>query len=203
MVLARKRRGGAPAKPAAGAKDGGDAGAIPNKITFDDDDDDDDDDDGDGDVREVPPPPPPRAPDAKIVLPRTSAPWFSRTLSARSTTHFEEYYRRQNILADEREWSAFLAHLRAPLPVTFRMSIMASHRAGVEEALREGKRPDVRGNFHGDGRQRRRRFPPRRRVRVNHAAKALVHDRRRHHKRLRVAVRVDRDGSKGGDVPSR
>ena len=140
MVLARKRRGGAAAKPAAGAKDGGDAGAIPNKITFDDDDDDDDDDDGDGDVREVPPPPPPRAPDEKIVLPRTSAPWFSRTLSARSTTHFEEYYRRQNILADEREWSAFLAHLRAPLPVTFRMSIMASHRAGVEEALREGKR---------------------------------------------------------------
>ncbi|ACO66997.1 predicted protein, partial [Micromonas commoda] len=51
---------------------------------------------------------------------------------------FEEYYRRQAILPDE-EWGSFLSHLRKPLPVTFRMSNMASHANGVAEALAEGK----------------------------------------------------------------
>ena len=76
---------------------------------------------------------------AKIVLPSTTAPWFSRTLDGNKPTHFEEYYRRQAILPDE-EWGAFLSHLRKPLPVTFRMSNMASHANGVAEALAEGKR---------------------------------------------------------------
>jgi len=53
-------------------------------------------------------------------------------------THFEDYYRRQRILPDD-EWDTFLQHLRKPLPVTFRMSEMASHRHGVAEALSEGK----------------------------------------------------------------
>ena len=157
MCLAAKRRGGAP-KPGVGG-DGSTSGFAPaaadnkQKTVFDDDDD-DDDDDIEPKMRTVPPPPPPpqqtqmqtqtqtqqsmtRQHD-QIVLPRTNAPWFSRTLSAHTMTHFEDYYRRQNIIPDG-EWDSFLGHLRKPLPVTFRMSEMASHRHGVAEALAEGK----------------------------------------------------------------
>ena len=96
------------------------------------------------DTTTVPPPPAPStssqgagAREGQIALPRTNAPWFARTLRANQVTHFEDYYQRQGIVAVD-EWSTFLAHLRKPLPVTFRMSEMASHSASVSEALAEG-----------------------------------------------------------------
>ena len=73
-----------------------------------------------------------------IMLPRTSAPWFSRTLSVHEETSFETYYRRQGIV-DEGEWRDFLRYLRSPLPVTFRMNVMASRREEVREALNVAK----------------------------------------------------------------
>ena len=149
MVLAAKRRGVAPASAARGF--GGDAlpsADLPDndrKIRFADDDDDADldaDEDPGKGLVDVPPPPSrshPQSTKSVIELPRVSAPWFARTLRADAMTHFEDYYRRQRILPDESEWDSFLGHLRRPLPVTFRMSEMASHRHGVEEALSEGR----------------------------------------------------------------
>lgn len=142
MCLAAKRRGGKDAGRAAGPTD-----ALPEskqKITFGDDDSDDGGGAADvGNLRSVPPPPAQGREygddhGGVITLPRTNAPWFARTLNAQAMTHFEDYYRRQNILP-ENEWDSFLQHLRKPLPVTFRMSVMASHRHGVAEALTEGK----------------------------------------------------------------
>ena len=141
MLRAAKRRGHVAGKSAAAADGAGASPSIanPNKKVFGDD-----DDAGTGDARQtVNVPPPPAAPSQhqlaeKIVLPSTTAPWFSRTLDGNKPTHFEEYYRRQAILPDE-EWGSFLSHLRKPLPVTFRMSNMASHANGVAEALAEGK----------------------------------------------------------------
>jgi tRNA (cytosine34-C5)-methyltransferase len=69
-----------------------------------------------------------------IVLPRTSAPWFSRTLRVDEETPFEVYYKRQHIVREE-EWAEFLRYLRTPLPVTFRMNRMASRREEVKQAL--------------------------------------------------------------------
>jgi tRNA (cytosine34-C5)-methyltransferase len=40
---------------------------------------------------------------------------------------------------DENEWADFFAHLRRPLPVTFRMSKMASLAVDVREAISEGE----------------------------------------------------------------
>ena len=142
MLRAAKRRGHVAGKSAAAADGAGASPSIanPNKKVFGDD-----DDAGTGDAQQtVNVPPPPAAPShhrpaEKIVLPSTTAPWFSRTLDGNKATHFEEYYRRQAILPDE-EWGSFLSHLRKPLPVTFRMSNMASHANGVAEALAEGKR---------------------------------------------------------------
>ena len=141
MLRAAKRRGHVAGKSAAAADGAGASPSIanPNKKVFGDD-----DDAGTGDAQQtVNVPPPPAAPSQhrsaeKIVLPSTTAPWFSRTLDGNKPTHFEEYYRRQAILPDE-EWGSFLSHLRKPLPVTFRMSNMASHANGVAEALAEGK----------------------------------------------------------------
>lgn len=73
-----------------------------------------------------------------ITLPRTSAPWFSRTLSVNEETSFEVYYRRQGIVRED-EWGEFLRYLRSPLPVTFRMNRMASRQEEVREALQSGK----------------------------------------------------------------
>ena len=73
-----------------------------------------------------------------IALPRTSAPWFNRTLDATRATAFEVYYERQGIV-DAAEWEKFLATLRTPLPVTFRMNRMASRREDVMEALSGAK----------------------------------------------------------------
>ena len=73
-----------------------------------------------------------------IALPRTSAPWFSRTLDARRETAFERYYKHQGIVS-ENEWETFLKSLRTPLPVTFRMNRMKSRREDVREALSAAK----------------------------------------------------------------
>lgn len=141
MLRAAKRRGHVAGKSTT-ADDGAGAPpsvANPNKKVFGDD----DGDAGDaGEMVDVPAPPPsvptPQRTTEKIVLPSTTAPWFSRTLDRDKPTHFEDYYRRQAILPDD-EWGSFLSHLRKPLPVTFRMSNMASHANGVAEALAEGK----------------------------------------------------------------
>lgn len=74
----------------------------------------------------------------QIVLPRTSAPWFSRTLSVDEETSFEVYYKKQHIVEDH-EWRDFLKYLRSPLPVTFRMNRMASRKEEVREALNASK----------------------------------------------------------------
>jgi len=150
MVIAAKRRS---ARPLAltGALGAEAFATAPGKIRFDLANDDEDDCCGEGLVSVPPPPPtnpelagahmsPASVSSGRVIeLPRTNSPWFSRTLNASAVTHFEEYYRRQNILPDESEWGAFLGHLRRPLPVTFRLSAMASHRTGVEEALSEGR----------------------------------------------------------------
>jgi len=74
-----------------------------------------------------------------IALPRTSAPWFARTLSVDEETPFEAYYKLQRVVGQD-EWEEFLKALRTPLPVTFRMNSMASRSDEVKQALDESKR---------------------------------------------------------------
>ena len=147
MVLARKKRGGAPPPPP--DLTGGhpfESPANPRKKRFGDESDDDGGDDetqmkGYASLVNVPPPPPSQSAGVAGVVPGTTPARSRPTAVARQhrVTHFEAYYRAQRLgFVDESEWTDFFAHLRRPLPVTFRMSKMASLAAGVREALREG-----------------------------------------------------------------
>ena len=147
MVLARKKRGGAPPPPP--DLTGGhpfESPANPRKKRFGDESDDDGGDDetqmkGYASLVNVPPPPPSQSAGVAGAVPGTTPARSRPTAVARQhrVTHFEAYYRAQRLgFVDESEWTDFFAHLRRPLPVTFRMSKMASLAAGVREALREG-----------------------------------------------------------------
>ena len=147
MVLARKRRGGAPQPPP--DLTGGHPFESPanlRKKRFAESDDDGEDDEtqlkGYASLVKVPPPPPSQTANAAGAVPGTPpAPSRHQGAFARQhrVTRFEAYYRKQNLgFVDESEWADFFAHLRRPLPVTFRMSKMASLAAGVREALVEG-----------------------------------------------------------------
>jgi tRNA (cytosine34-C5)-methyltransferase len=148
MVLARKKRGSAPPPPP--DLTGGhpfESPANPRKKRFGDESDDDGGDDeaqmkGYASMVNVPPPPSPsQSAGVAGAVPGTTPARSRPTAVARQhrVTHFEAYYRAQRLgFVDESEWTDFFAHLRRPLPVTFRMSKMASLAAGVREALREG-----------------------------------------------------------------
>ena len=146
MVLARKKRGGAPRPPP--DLTGGHPFESPVNLrkkrfaeSHDDGEDDETKIEGYASLVDVPPPPPSQTANAASSVPGTP-PALSRPAAfARQhrVTHFEAYYRKQKLgFVDESEWADFFAHLRRPLPVTFRMSKMASRAAGVREALREG-----------------------------------------------------------------
>ena len=87
MCLAAKRRGVAPKQPGGGPSAAADS--TKQKIVFGDDDG-NDNDDQQPTMTNVPPPPPQQhqqqqrtqTKEDQIVLPRTNAPWFARTLSA-------------------------------------------------------------------------------------------------------------------------
>ena len=151
MVLARKKRGGAPRPPA--DLTGGhpfESPANPRKKRFGDEEEASDDDGGD-DVTQmkgyaslvnVPPPPPSRDGGAAKTTPGVPPAFTRPAASARQhrVTLFEAYYRKQRLgFVDENEWADFFAHLRRPLPVTFRMSKMASLAVDVREAISEGE----------------------------------------------------------------
>ena len=121
--------------------------ANPRKKRFGDESDDDDGGDDETQMKgyaslvNVPPPPPSQSVGVAGAVPGTTPARSRPTAVARQhrVTHFEAYYRAQRLgFVDESEWTDFFAHLRRPLPVTFRMSKMASLAAGVREALREG-----------------------------------------------------------------
>jgi tRNA (cytosine34-C5)-methyltransferase len=140
MCLAAKRCGGA-AKPGADDAAAADTSIIKKqKTSFGDDN--EDEDATPTTMTNAPPPPPQQQP---IKAPS----WWA--VQAQTVTHFEDYYRRQNILPDQ-EWGAFLQHLRKPLPVTFRLSKMASHRHGrVDDADHSGCHPLVPLSIHPAG----------------------------------------------------
>ena len=147
MVLAAKRRapGDVPRAPAPDLTGGFpfESPANERKTRFGDDDGDSDDD---GDAEEgtkgyqslVPVPPPPGYMHVPITSPHT-VPATHPPRPTQRVTHFERYYRSQRLVTDDFEWNAFFSHLKKPLPVTFRLSQMASHLGGVEEALWEGQ----------------------------------------------------------------
>ena len=148
MVLARKKRGGAPPPPP--DLTGGhpfESPAKPRKKRFGDESDDDGGDDetqmkGYASLVNVPPPPPSQSAGVAGAVPDTTPARSRPTAVARQhrVTHFEAYYRAQRLgFVDESEWADFFAHLRRPLPVTFRMSKMASLAVDVREAISEGE----------------------------------------------------------------
>jgi tRNA (cytosine34-C5)-methyltransferase len=150
MVLARKKRGGAPPPPP--DLTGGhpfESPANPRKKRFGDEEEASDDDGGDeltqmkgyASLVNVPPPPS-RDGGAAKTTPDTPPAFTRPAASARQhrVTLFEAYYRKQRLgFVDENEWADFFAHLRRPLPVTFRMSKMASLAVDVREAISEGE----------------------------------------------------------------
>jgi len=129
MILAAKRRATPGDSNGAGSIDSG--ADSTKKITFGDVDEEEEEEDGDGDKSARPLPPPQQEQQQQQQQQQQQPePANPRNLSLRSMTLFEDYYRRQAILPPE-EWDSFLQHLRRPLPVTFRLCQMASHRSGL------------------------------------------------------------------------
>ena len=57
----------------------------------------------------------------------------------RGVETFETYYRQQRILEGEGEFETLMRALKKPLPISFRVCVVASRQGEVEEALKEAR----------------------------------------------------------------